>query len=454
MRVLLISTYELGHQPFGLASPAAWLRKAGVDVSCLDLSRQSFDADLAGADIVGFHLPMHTATRLAVPIIERVRRLHPRTQICCYGLYAPLNESFLRSRGVRHVLGAEYEQALLELSTGSMAGTCDAAPSRPGSRGRTDAGLPRLSFLTPDRSGLPPLSQYATLQLGAQSRVVGYTEASRGCKHFCRHCPVVPIYNGRFRIVPVDVVCADVRSQVRAGAQHITFGDPDFFNGIGHAVRVIDSVSREFPRLTYDVTIKVEHLLRHRHLLSRLQETGCLFVTSAVESFDDGVLSALRKGHTRADIDDALAACRRVGLTLSPTFVAFTPWTTVGGYCAFLGEIDRLGLVDQIASVQLGLRLLLPEGSLLLSHPDVRPHIRPFDAVTLAYPWRHPDSRVDRYGEAVRALVGRRINAPRRSVFDEVWMLAHELAGQAPGTRTTLPIDRADVPYLNEPWYC
>ena len=32
MRALLISTYELGHQPFGLASPAAWLRRDDVEV--------------------------------------------------------------------------------------------------------------------------------------------------------------------------------------------------------------------------------------------------------------------------------------------------------------------------------------------------------------------------------------------------------------------------------------
>ena len=39
VRVALISTYEMGRQPFGLASPAAWLRRAGAQVTALDLSR-------------------------------------------------------------------------------------------------------------------------------------------------------------------------------------------------------------------------------------------------------------------------------------------------------------------------------------------------------------------------------------------------------------------------------
>ena len=109
---------------------------------------------------------------------------------------------------------------------------------------------------------------------------MGYTEATRGCKHLCRHCPVVPVYRGAFRIVQQDVVLEDIRQQVAAGAEHITFGDPDFFNGPGHAIPIVEALHREWPALTYDVTIKMEHLLKHRELLPVLKATGCLFVTS------------------------------------------------------------------------------------------------------------------------------------------------------------------------------
>ncbi len=37
--------------------------------------------------------------------------------------------------------------------------------------------------------------------------------------------------------------------QVDAGAEHITFGDPDFFNGPAHALAIVEAVHREFPRL-------------------------------------------------------------------------------------------------------------------------------------------------------------------------------------------------------------
>ena len=443
MRALLVSTYEMGRQPFGLASPAAWLRAAGVDVTCLDLSRQPFQAELASADLIGFHLPMHTATRLAVPVIKRVRELNPRATLCCYGLYAPLNRQMLAALGVTAILGGEFEADLVALATGEPR-----PEAQPGDK------VPRLRFLAPDRAGLPHLSRYASLQRGGVQQVAGYTEASRGCKHHCRHCPVVPVYDGQFRVVPVDVVLEDIRRQVEDGAQHITFGDPDFFNGIGHAMRVAASIAQAFPGLTYDVTIKVEHLLRHRDSLTTLRDTGCLFVTSAVESFDETVLTALEKRHTSDDVREAIAECRRVGLDLIPTFVAFTPWTTLDGYIALLDELDRLALVDHVAPIQLAIRLLVPEGSRLLTLPDVSGCLEPFDPVRLVYPWRHPDPRVDRLCEEVGGLVGRRLTSSRRELFAEIWEVAHRLAGRPLGSRAALPLTRAEVPFLNEPWYC
>ena len=234
----------------------------------------------------------------------------------------------------------------------------------------------------------------------------------------------------------------------------MTFGDPDFFNGIGHARRVVDGFAREFPGLTYDVTIKIEHLLQHRDQLARLAASGCLFVTSAVESFDDDVLTTLRKGHTAADVERAVVVCRDEGLTLVPTFVPFAPWTSLGGYRDFLTTIDRLDLVDHVASIQLAIRLLVPQGSRLLDLSDIRQHLQAFDADHLVYPWRHPDPRVDALSEGVAELVGRRLRASRRDVFGDVWALANVHSGGQPQTRRPQSRRRVEVPYLNEPWYC
>jgi hypothetical protein len=406
-----------------------------------------------------------------VPVVDRVRALNPGARLCAFGLYAPANAGLLRAHGVDATFGAEFEADLVEYvfgpttaPTSSTLVPAEATLERGDPRLEADQTelrrpIARLEFLVPDRAGLPEPARYASLQRGASRVVAGYTEASRGCQYLCRHCPVVPVYRGQFRVVPTEVVLADIRNQVAAGAAHITFGDPDFFNGPTHARRTVTALHDQFPQLTYDVTIKIEHLLRHESLLGLLRDTGCLFVTSAVESVDDAVLATLDKGHTAADVERAVAVCRQHRLVLAPTFVPFTPWSSLAGYVSLLEAIRRLGLVEHVAPIQLGIRLLIPEGSRLLDLPDVRALVGPFDSAALAYPWAHRDARVDALQQAIVATVGRHISAGRAAVFERVWQLACEYAETDPTTgRSPATPDagyrRTSVPYLNEPWYC
>jgi len=457
VQVVLISTYELGRQPFGLASPAAWLRKAGARVTCLDLAVEPLDEEaVRAAQVVAFYLPMHTATRIATRVAERVKALNSDAHLCFYGLYASMNEPLLRRLGADTVLGGEFEAGL-----GSVIERLRAAPAGAKKVFQIEpvVSLAKQQFVVPDRSGLAALSKYAQLEVGdGQSRTVGYTEASRGCKHLCRHCPVVPVYQGQFRIVQQDVVLEDIRRQVAAGAEHITFGDPDFFNGPGHALALVRALRAEHPHLTYDVTIKIEHLLKHAKHLTTLKETGCLFVTSAVESIDDRVLERLNKGHTRDDFLRVVRLCREAGLTLHPTFVAFTPWISIEGYQELLSLLAELDLSDHVAPIQLAIRLLIPAGSKLLELPEVQEIVGPFDETALIYPWRHSDPRVDRLQGDIQALVGAATarGASRREIFAQVWLLAEQAPG---GLGRPLPLSvqtpaRVTIPYLTEPWYC
>ena len=450
VRVLLVSTYEMGRQPFGLASPAAWLRAAGHDVTQADVSvapMPSHAVETAG--LIAFFLPMHTATRLFLRLVDRIRAANPRAHLCAYGLYAPLNERLLRGAGVGTILGGEFETGLREL-----AGRLSADTQMPGPApvAKPDViSTDRQECLVPDRQGLPPLGAYAQLVVQDGTRRVGYTEASRGCKHHCRHCPVVPVYGGLFRIVQREIVLEDVRRQIAAGAEHITFGDPDFFNGPGHAIPIVEALHGEWPWLSYDVTIKVEHLLQHRDLLPILKRTGCAFVTSAVESLDNTVLGKLDKGHTRADFLEAVALTRAIGLPLAPTFIPFHPWTTMESYREFLRTLAALGLSTQIAPIQLAIRLLIPEGSLLLELPEIRQMVGLFDARALYYPWHNADPGVDALCGRIQETIKReeRRRTPRAEIFRQIWGLAE--AGEFPDVPLA---SRATIPYLTEPWYC
>ncbi|HVB07637.1 MAG TPA: CUAEP/CCAEP-tail radical SAM protein [Candidatus Acidoferrales bacterium] len=453
MKIVLISTYELGRQPFGLASPAAWLRAGGAEVACVDLSREPLrEQGVRDADLIAFYVPMHTATRLAVQLLGAIRAINPSAHICFYGLYAPVNEAWLRKLGVRTILGGEFEQGLEDLAKRIASGGSAAPQSEP------VISLARQKFAVPDRARMTALDQYARLALpSGEKRTVGYTEASRGCKHLCRHCPIVPVYKGVFRVVERDVVLADIRQQVAAGARHITFGDPDFFNGVGHAMPLVKSLHEEFPHVTYDATIKIEHLLKHSRYLPTLRDTGCLFVTSAVESVDDSVLEKLDKHHTRADFLRVVLLFRKIGLTVQPTFVPFTPWTSPEGYLDLLEVLREENLVENVAPIQLAIRLLIPAGSRLLELSEVRALIRPFDEEAMVYPWAHRDFRIDVLSQELQQIVhaGEKLNQTRSRIFARIEEAARRTAEiEAPARQQPPLVSRATIPYLTEPWYC
>ena len=429
MRVLLLSCYELGHPPLGLAQAAGALRAAGVDVGVQDLAVEALDeARVRAADWVAISTPMHTALRLGAQAAAKARELNPRVKVAFYGLYAGLNAEGLQADAV---IGAESEDALVALLRGQPLPD----PRKP-SRG------PRRLPLAPRaHDALPPLAKYARAVIEGEERPAGYVEASSGCLHHCRHCPLPPVYDGRFYVNPVDEVMADVAAQVERGARHVTFGDPDFLNGPRHAAAIARAMHERFPNLTWDVTAKIEHLLRHAELLPELARAGCVFVVSAVESLSDRVLEILDKGHTRADVFRALALTREAGLALRPSFVMFTPWTTLEDYRDVLAWIDHDDLIDHVDPVQLSIRLLVPPGSLLEHHDAMRPHLRELIPQAFAWQWKHPDPRMDRlYADVFRAVA-------KGATFEDLCALAGYSRRQTPRARRR-------VPHLTEPWFC
>ncbi len=450
MNISLINPYELGRQPFGLAEPAALLGQAGCRVSCCDLSIQQLDACIdRNADVVAIYVAMHTATRIAIEALPEIRKLAPGARLCVYGLYAPVNAELFHSLGVQYIIGGEFENGLLEMVEQLRAGQATGHSS-------LQTILEKTAFIAPDRSKLPDLSQYAALIMpNGTQKTVGFAESTRGCKYFCRHCPIVPVYEGRFFVIPVDIVLGDIRAQVTAGAQHISFGDPDFFNGPGHALRIVRAMHQEFPHLTFDATIKIEHIVKYPDEIHELAANGCLFILSAVEAVDDDILQLLDKGHTRADLHTALEVMRAAGIALAPTFVAFTPWTTLANYRELLQHIAELQLVEAVAPVQLSIRLLIPAGSHILNIPGMTEQVGAFDPQLLGHPWQNPDPRVEALQQSVQAWVmqAEAKDMPRREIFHGIYHRAW--ADEDDGAPELLLVDTGKpIPRLSENWYC
>jgi len=453
--ILLVSCYELGHQPLALASPLAFLARAGRAAEALDISAEPFDsAKIARARFVGISVPMHTALRLGVRAAEQIRRVNPACHICFYGLYASLNAEYLLEHCGDSVIGGEYESALVALAEAVEAG--HAGPIE-GVQRRGQAARPilrKLPFALPSRGALPSLEKYAHLDRNGTKALVGYVEASRGCLHLCLHCPIPPVYGGRFFVVPQEVALEDIRQLARDGATHITFGDPDFLNGPRHSLAIVRAMHAELPSLTFDFTAKVEHILEHAGLFPELGRLGCVFMVSAVESLSEAVLVNLEKGHTRADVARALAIVREAGIAFRPTWVAFTPWTSLEDYLEMLDFVEDEGLIDHVDPVQLTLRLLVPPGSSLLTRPAIQPHLGPLDQAGFIYRWTHPDPRMDDLQREASRLVEQARTGDPAATFYRLRALASAKAGRTERPVPELAADRRRPPRLTEAWFC
>jgi radical SAM superfamily enzyme YgiQ (UPF0313 family) len=464
--VLLISCYELGHQPAGLSMPLGFLRREGVNAEAIDVSVEGFDAaKIRRANFVGLSVPMHTALRLGVSVAEEIRKINADCHICFYGLYASLNAEYLLESVADSIIGGEFETPLVNLVKAVQAkdavNISNEAFNLEGVKTKTHEAAPllaRLHFVRPERSVLPQLKLYARLQYKSQERLVGYVEASRGCLHTCTHCPIPPVYGGRFFVVPSAVVLEDIRNLVAAGAEHITFGDPDFLNGPTHSLRLVRALHEEFPHLTFDCTVKIEHIIRHKELFAELAQRGCIFVVSAVESLSDTVLTHLEKGHTREDVSAALQILRAAKIALRPSLVSFTPWTTLDDFIEVLDFVEAENLIDAIDPVQFSIRLLVPPGSVLLGREDTKGWLGQLNQERFTYQWQHPDKRMDELQKQVAGLVEGAVqtNEDAMETFYRIRELAYAMRGDETArlAKAHLAAVRMRPPRLTEAWFC
>jgi len=434
MRVLLVSTYELGRQPVHLASPAAALRREGHEVRTVDIAVDDLtDDDVDWPERLAVSVPMHTATRLADSLVAAVHARRPELPIALYGLYARVGSARVGAR-----LEGEYEPALIEWVAGNLS--------------ISSRHLGRSDLVVPDRSGLPTLDRYARLEHEGRTVLAGAVEASHGCRHRCRHCPIPAVYDGRIRVLARDDVLSDIENLVTAGAGHITFGDADFLNAPAHSLAILERAHATHPDVTFDATIKVEHIIRHADIWEHLAELNLLFVVSAFESVDEATLEILDKGHSVADMTEAVALTRAAGVHIRPTWLPFFPWTTpedVADVFEFIDDHDLAGATDP---VQLSIKLLMPRGSLLESHGAMTPHLSGYDAAALTWRWDFAEPETELLYKELEAIAANASDCGQEATatLNEMRVLVSRASGRDLGTLEQV----APAPRLTESWFC
>lgn len=438
--LLLISCYELGHRPIGLTRPLRALEAVGFAPDAIDIAVESLDIDkVKRARFIGISVPMHTALRLGVHMVQRIRQIKPDVPICMYGLYAELNVDYLLSQGVNFCIGSEASTQLIELVQSLVK--------------EEEVAIQDIGCRT---AKLPPLEIYAQFEDNSETRTAGYTETTHGCKHLCTHCPIPPVYEGKFFAVNRETVLDEIRKQVAEGATHITFGDPDFLNGPMHGLRILRAMHEAFPNLTFDFTTKIEHILKNERYFPEFAQLGCRFVISAVEVLSEPVLTILEKHHTRADVEASIDIVHGVGIALRPTWVPFTPWTTLDDYLDILQFVDTHRLIYHVDSVQYAVRLLIPPGSYLLNCPETKTLSLTLDEASFSYTWAHPDPRMDELHKTVNALVENdaRAGVDALETFYRIWAFAADMHGNRHAPLCRSKAEHLPAPRITEAWFC
>jgi hypothetical protein len=228
------------------------------------------------------------------------------------------------------------------------------------------------------------------------------------------------------------------------GARHITFGDPDFLNGVKHSLAVVRAMHERWPWLTFDLTTKVEHVLEHAHVWPELAASGCLFVISAVEILNDDILGKLDKGHSAEQASAAVALLREQGIETRPSLMPFTPWTTVDDLRDIFDWVVANDLIGNVDPVQYTIRLLVPEGSLMV--PVMGEHLGEYDPESLSYRWQSP---LDHLQRRLAAIAEAGADDPPANVFYR--MRSEVYGGDEPQIETGSVEGR---PRMTEPWFC
>jgi hopanoid C-3 methylase len=391
---VVVSPFEAGLQPLAACSAAAVLRDAGAEVAGWDQFLEPSAVPVAVSDpgLVLLSVQQFEALQRSVDLVPLLRESYPSATLVAFGQYAQMNAaSFLRV--VDGVLFDEPERVAGDLVELANQVAPQDVPGMLTTRGMT-ARRPRarLSLSRPARDLFPALVHYPAHH--GPRGLVGNIEMSRGCHHKCTYCSVYGAYDGGVAAYEVEPVVADALALAAEGVRHFLVIDAEFFNSRTTGEAVMRRVREELgSSVTFELTTRVDHVLRYTGELERLVELGLVAVTSALEFPSDRILRIFDKGVDTADMRRAIAEAARLGIVLDPTFIPFTPWVEYDELLTFEDFLVETGLAKVAHPTVLQTRLLLFRGSPLLGSPWLQDV--PLEERGFWLEWTHDDPRVE-----------------------------------------------------------
>ena len=428
MKILLLSFYDLGKQPKIISELYKKLDNGSNQIDIVDYSIEEKNLTLDNYDVLGIYASMHTASVLAEQYL-RDRKLP--NKLFVFGLYANVfSEMFSNFQSI-HSFDSDELESLLEVQLN-----------------------PNYSFKhsVPDRTILPSITDYSHIVDGSNNLIAGSVETTYGCKHECTHCPVPIEFKGMFKTFGTEKIITDVTNQVEEGAKHISFNDPDFFNGPKHALKILQLLNEKHPSITYDSTIKVEHILKYPDYFQELKNLNMLFVISAFETTNDHVLNILQKNHSFNDLNKAVELSLENKIDIRPTWMPFSPWTEQNDLISIIKLIENYKLRETVDPIQLTIKLLVPKNSLILKRPEMKEYLLDYDPSSFSYAWKYKFPNIDNIQNELFTYV---LQHESENEYAQYLGLVDILESHT--NETLLNSERYSqriVPKLSETWFC
>ena len=428
MKILLLSFYDLGKQPKIISELYNKLDNGSNQIDVVDYSIEEKNLTLDNYDVLGIYASMHTASVLAEQYL-RDRKLP--NKLFVFGLYANVfSEMFSNFQSI-HSFDSDELESLLEVQLN-----------------------PNYSFKhsVPDRTILPSITDYSHIVDGSNNLIAGSVETTYGCKHECTHCPVPIEFKGMFKTFGTEKIITDVTNQVEEGAKHISFNDPDFFNGPKHALKILQLLNEKHPSITYDSTIKVEHILKYPDYFQELKNLNMLFVISAFETTNDHVLNILQKNHSFNDLNKAVELSLENKIDIRPTWMPFSPWTEQNDLISIIKLIENYKLRETVDPIQLTIKLLVPKNSLILKRPEMKEYLLDYDPSSFSYAWKYKFPNIDNIQNELFTYV---LQHESENEYAQYLGLVDILESHT--NETLLNSEKYSqriVPKLSETWFC
>ena len=428
MKILLTSFYDLGKQPKIIAEIVDRYNSSEIEFDFVDFSVENQNIDLENYDVLGIYAPMHTATILSIEYIKD--KILPN-KMFTFGLYGSVLEDFNSS--IRYIKDIESDELALFLEI-------------------NDDHQFSLKNNIPNRQIFPDISNYAHLVDGSNNIIAGSVETTYGCKHSCTHCPVPISFNGTFKTYSLEKIISDVENQVNQGAKHISFNDPDFFNGPIHALKILESLNKKFPTITYDSTIKVEHIIKYKKYFKELSSLNMVFVISAFETTNDLVLSILEKNHTSNDLNTSIEISQDFGIDVRPTWMPFSPWTELNDLSNIVNLIEKYKLRETVDPIQLTIKLLIPKHSLIIKKPEINKYLGNYEKNSLSFKWDYENNDVEKLQSSLFDFILHNSELDEHKQYLGMVNIIEKFTDTELLKNSTY--DFKNVPKLSETWFC